>query len=111
VKVLYGEGFAHHTGPEPCAVDREVGGEASAGGSAGQPLSRERAVIPGADDVPVSEGDADRRENARTGPAWRGLRPWHVPKLPAREPGDLLSIRGARAPPDRVGKARSRSRR
>ena len=110
VKVLYGEGFAHRTGPEPCAVDREVGGEASAGGGTGQPLSRER-FIPGADDVPVSEGDADRRENARTAPARRGLRPRHVPKLPAREPGDLLSIRGARAPPDRVGKARSRSRR
>ena len=60
VKVLYGEG-THHAGPEPCAVDREVGGEASAGGGAGQPLSRER-LISGADDVPVSEGDADRRE-------------------------------------------------
>ena len=54
VKVLYGEGFAHRTGPEPCAVDREVGGEASAGGGTGQPLSRER-FIPGADDVPVSD--------------------------------------------------------
>jgi len=40
VKVLYGEGFAHRTGPEPCAVDREVGGEASAGGGIGQPWSR-----------------------------------------------------------------------
>jgi hypothetical protein len=41
VKVLYGEGHAHHTGPEPCVVDREVGGEASAGGGIGQVLSRE----------------------------------------------------------------------
>ena len=41
VKVLYGEGHAHHTGPEPCADDREVGGEASAGGGIGQVLSRE----------------------------------------------------------------------
>lgn len=67
MKVLYGEGVAHHTGPKPCAVDREDGGEASAGGGIGQLLSRERGLNPGADDVPVSEGDADRRENhART---------------------------------------------
>ena len=44
MKVLYGEGLAHRTGPEPCAVDREVGGEASAGGGIGQPLSRERLL-------------------------------------------------------------------
>ena len=55
VKVLYGEGLAHRTGPEPCAVDREVGGEASVGGGIGQPSSREKTLIPGTDDVPVSE--------------------------------------------------------
>ena len=67
MKVLYGEGLAHRTGPEPCAVDREVGGEASVGGGIGQPLSHERHIIPGADDVAASEGDADRREpSART---------------------------------------------
>ena len=66
MKVLYGEGYAHHIGPEPCAVDREVGGEASAGGGIGQPLSRERISVPGADDVAASEGDADRRDCART---------------------------------------------
>ena len=65
VKVLYGEGYAHHTGPEPCAVGCEIGGEASAGGGIGQPLSRERLIIPGADDVAASEGDADRRDCAR----------------------------------------------
>jgi hypothetical protein len=97
VKVLYGEGLAHRTGPEPCAVDREVGGEASVGGGIGQPSSRERTLIPGADDVPVSEGHTDRRDSREDGPARRGLRTWHVPKLLAREPGDLLPIRGARA--------------
>ena len=66
VRVLYGEGYAHRTGPEPCAVDREVCGEASAGGGIGQPLSRESHIIPGADDVAASEGDADRRDCART---------------------------------------------
>ena len=111
MKVLYGEGLAHRTGPEPCAVDREVGGEASAGGGAGQPLSRERGLIPGADDVPVSEGDAGRRE-----PSARTVRPGVV-----LDPGMCSSsLRGNRevscpsgafASPDRVGKAKSRSRR
>jgi hypothetical protein len=39
---------------------------------------------------------------ARRSPRRRGLRPWHVLKLLAREPGDLLPIRGARASPDRA---------
>jgi hypothetical protein len=39
VKVHYGEGVANHTGPEPCAVIREGGGEASVGDCTGQPLS------------------------------------------------------------------------
>ena len=37
----YGEGVATHTGPESCAVDREVGGEALTGVRAGRVLSRE----------------------------------------------------------------------
>ena len=41
VQVLCGEGVAIHTGPEPCAVSREVHGEASAGERAGWPSSRE----------------------------------------------------------------------
>ena len=65
MKVLYDEGVANRIGPEPCAVDREVGSEASAGGGTGQPLSRER-FIPSADDVPVSEGETDRRDYAWT---------------------------------------------
>jgi len=65
VKVLYDEGVANRIGPEPCAVDREVDSEASAGGGTGQPLSRER-FIPSADDVPVSEGETDRRDYAWT---------------------------------------------
>jgi hypothetical protein len=43
VQVLYSEGVATHTGPEPCGVSREGHGEASAGERAGWPLSRERA--------------------------------------------------------------------
>ena len=37
----YGEGLATHAGPESCAVDREVGGEALTGECAGRVLSRE----------------------------------------------------------------------
>ena len=44
MQVLYGEGVANHTGPEPCAVFREGLGEASAGERAGWPSSRERAL-------------------------------------------------------------------
>ena len=43
VQVLYGEGVANHTGPEPCAVFREGLGEASVGDRAGWPSSRESA--------------------------------------------------------------------
>ena len=41
MRVSYGEGLATHTGPESCAVDREVGGEALTGECAGRVLSRE----------------------------------------------------------------------
>ena len=60
VEVLYDEGVANHIGPEPCAVDREVGGEASAGGGIGQPSSRERLVIPGAVAHPVRRASDPR---------------------------------------------------
>ena len=48
MKVLCSEGLASHTGPEPCVGPREGSGEASAGDRAGRPLSRERAIVPGA---------------------------------------------------------------
>jgi hypothetical protein len=51
VRVHYDEGVANHIGPEPCAGIREGVGEASAGVRAGQPLSREIVLIPGADAV------------------------------------------------------------
>ncbi len=41
MQVLYDEGVAIHTGPEPCVGPREGAGEASAGEHTGQPLSRE----------------------------------------------------------------------
>ena len=51
MEVSYGEGLATHTGPESCAVDREVGGEALTGVRAGRVLSREMCKIRGADIV------------------------------------------------------------
>jgi len=109
VEVLYGEG-SHRTGPEPCAVDREVGGEASAGGGIGQPLSRESFLFPGADDVLLSEGDAGRRECDRT--AWPGvvLDPGMCSSS-SRGNREISCPSGADEAPDRAGKARSRSRR
>jgi len=51
MKESYGEGLATHTGPESCAVDREVGGEALTGECAGRVLSRESCFLRGADAV------------------------------------------------------------
>jgi hypothetical protein len=49
VQVHYDEGIANRIDPKPCAGLREDAGEASAGGRAGQPLSRDRKLIPSAD--------------------------------------------------------------
>ena len=111
MKVRYDEGVANRIGPEPCVGVREGADEASAGVRIGQPLSRERHLILGADVFVPTEGNTGERGNASACPARRGLRPWHVRKFSAREPGDLSLIRGAHALSDRVGKARSRSRR
>ena len=104
------EGVANHIGPEPCAVVREDIGEASVGDRIGQPLSREIDVILGADAVPLAEGNMDGRVIASAYPAQRGLRPWHVRTLLAREPGDPTSDHRRVAGLVRIGKARSRSR-
>ena len=72
MQVHYDEGIANRIDPEPCAGIREDIGEASAGGRAGQPLSRDRKLVPGADAVCVAEGkyvQARKRERL-DGPAW-----------------------------------------
>ena len=89
MEVHYDEGVATHIGPEPCAGIREDAGEASVGECIGQPWSRETIQIPGADAVRKAEGNMDSRAIASDRPIWRGLRPWHVRMLLAREPGDL----------------------
>ena len=90
MKVHYDEGVANRIGPEPCAGVREGTGEASVGECIGQPLSRERHMIPGADAVEWAEGNTHGRDSASVRMARRGRRPWHVWKLLVREPGDLL---------------------
>ena len=89
MQVLCDEGVATHIGPEPCAGVREDVGEASVGGRAGQPWSRDRKLLPGADGVCVAEGDTSKRANASVWMARRGRRTWHARTLLVREPGDL----------------------
>jgi hypothetical protein len=110
VRVRRDEGVAIRVGPEPCAGIREGVGEASAGECAGQPLSRVSDFLRGADTVTFVEGNTDGHVTASVCLTPRGLRPWHVRMLLAREPGDLqldhLPCNGM----VRIGKARSRSR-
>jgi hypothetical protein len=110
VQVHYDEGVATHIGPEPCAVVREDGGEASAGDRTGQPLSRESAIVLGADAVSEAEGHMSEHVSASARTTRRGRRPWHVRTLLAREPGDLGIGQGGMPSLVRIGKVRSRSR-
>jgi hypothetical protein len=89
VQVHYDEGIANRIDPEPCAGIREDVGEASAGGRAGQPLSRDRKLIPGADAVCVAEGNMPKSVIASAWVTRRGRRTWHACTLLVREPGGL----------------------
>ena len=103
------EGIANHIGPEPCAVIREDAGEALTGVRAGQPLSRDSQLIPGADAVSVRKATRPSAQSRAPG------RPGVV-----GEPGMCArSLHGNReiSRSDlsqygqvRIGKARSRSR-
>ena len=110
MQVHYDEEVANHIGPEPCAGIREDVGEASAGERAGQPLSRDRKLIPGADAVCVVEGNMSKGANASTWATRRGRRTWHARMLLGREPGDPTSDHRRVVDLVRIGKARSRSR-
>ena len=111
MRVPHNKEIAIHVVPESCVSRREVWGEALTGARIGQPLSHDRNLIPGADAVSLAEGNTAGRANASALTARRGLRPWHVRTLLAREPGDLQSDRRRLyKPAARIGKARSRSR-
>jgi hypothetical protein len=110
VQVHYDEGVATHIGPEPCGRAREGTTEASVGGPVGQPLSRERAIVPGADVVTVTEG------NTRTGDSASLCRPGVV-KDPGMQAHSLRGNREISRPATghtgrlvRIGKVRNRSR-
>jgi hypothetical protein len=97
VQVPCDEGVAIHIGPESCAAVREGRGEALTGECTGQPLSRERVLILGADAVHKVEGNMSGRDSASVRTTRRGQRPWHMQTLLAREPGDLAIDRSAEA--------------
>ena len=69
MQVHHDEGVANRIDPKSCAAAREGIGEALTGERTGQPLSRESTLILGADVVPLTEGDADRRDSASAHPA------------------------------------------
>jgi hypothetical protein len=54
VQVHHDEGIANRIDPESSAVAREGNSEALTGERAGQPLSRESTLFPGADVVPLT---------------------------------------------------------
>ncbi len=110
MQVRCDEGVAIHIGPEPCAVAREGAGEASAGDYTGQPLSRDRKTVPGADDVTWCgrrHGQVRYREHL-AGPAWsETLACVDAPCSGTGRSCDRPTRHTALA---RIGKARSRSR-
>src|SRR5262245_40296349 len=97
VKVHHDEGVANHIDPESCAAAREGNSEALTGERAGQPLSRESTLVPGADVVPLTEGNTDGRDIARPRRPGVVADHWHAWTLLAREPGDLTTDRSATA--------------
>ncbi len=109
MQVRHDEGVANHIGLELCAGIREDAGEASAEERAGQPLSRESYLNPGADALQTAEGNMIGRAHASARTAWRGRRPWHARTLLVREPGGLQIDQHDTCVRVRIGKARSRS--
>jgi hypothetical protein len=81
VQVHHDEEVANRIDPESCAAAREGIGEALTGDRTGQPLSRESTFFPGADVVPLTEGNTAGRDIASAQTARRGRRHWHVRTL------------------------------
>ena len=103
MQVHYDEGIANRIDPEPCAGIREDIGEASAGGRAGQPLSRDRKLIPGADAVCVAEGNMLESVIASAWVTRRGRRTWHARTGTGRSPGWPKAPLGRRSATGRRG--------
>jgi hypothetical protein len=106
MRVPYGEGVACHTGPVPCATDREVSGEALVRGVVGWVLSRESGLS-SADRV----GNPGRQHGCgRYGEPANRLGvvrdPRRATRLFAWKPGGLLSAHAIRGT-CRIGKAKA----
>ena len=111
VQVPDNKEVANHVVPESCAAGCEARREALTGVRIGQPLSRDRRIVLGADAVVGAEGHTFERVIASARSTRRGRRPWHVRTFLVWEPGDLQPDRRRPLwPAARVGKARSRSR-
>ena len=73
MKESYGEGLATHAGPESCAFDRKVEGEALTGGSVSRAIEPRNALLPGACAVRRCVGHVGRIGiMARSSLTWRG---------------------------------------
>jgi len=107
----YGEGVASHTGPESCANDREVVGEALTGVRAGRVWSREILfnfrVLTLWDRWKARLGGSIARDPLR--PCAVGD-PEHVRKHPTREPGGPVSAFRREGSGGRIGKSEDPSR-
>jgi hypothetical protein len=68
VKVPHSKDLASHVVPESCASHREVRREALTGVRTGQPLSRDRRIVPGADAVEVAQGNTGGRAKRKCPP-------------------------------------------
>ena len=105
MKVLYGEGIANHTGPEPCAGTREGAGETSVGERAGRVLSPENIDIPGADLVRRQgrQHGLSRHRKWRSVPAWSetpdmyGSTPYGARESSTTDLGRLSQVRAGEA--------------
>ena len=103
MRVPYGEGVASHTGPESCGGVRKAAVEALTGVRAGQPLSPEIFIVPGADAVPTGgrQHPACRPGETRPDPAGSETLSTHVStsrggkRLLLRKPGDPAADRAA----------------
>ena len=91
VEVHHDGGVANYIDPESCAVAREGFGEALRGERIGQVIQPRKTRFPGADAVPLAEGNTNGRVSASARTARPGRRPWHVRTLLAWEPGDLTA--------------------
>jgi hypothetical protein len=106
MQVLYGEGLASHTGPVPCATDREVKGEALVRGVVGWVLSRESGLS-SADRVGKPGRQHGRGRFGKPANRLGVVRdPMHATTLLARNPGDLHFAQAFKGM-GRIGKAKA----